>query len=309
VKGCRRQSDQCEQDTERDCQDWPGTDSHDARILAAAAKSGAILKAMDVVISDLDGTLLDHNTYSFEAALPALTLLERRRVPVVYCSSKTRREMEHWRRLTGNRHPFIVENGGAVLVPRDYFTLPIPSARQLEDFLIIELGTPYPELVCALDEASRSTGCRVRGFHAMTSDEVARECELTMSAAELARAREFDEPFLVLDVDKEGDLLSAIEAMGKRCTRGGRFYHITGENSKATALTILLESYRKTGHFVRSIGIGDGLNDAPFLNLVDVPILIRTPWLEKLQAFVPRGIPTSLSGPRGWNEAILGLFS
>jgi mannosyl-3-phosphoglycerate phosphatase len=263
---------------------------------------------MDVVISDLDGTLLHHDTYSFEAALPALELLERKRVPVVYCSSKTRREIEHWRRLTGNRHPFIVENGGAVIVPPDYFALSVPSARELADSLVTELGDPYPKLVRALDEASKTSSCRVRGFNVMTVDEIARECQLTVSAAELAKAREFDEPFLVLDADKAGDLLSAIEAMGKHCTRGGRFYHITGNNDKAAAVNMLLEAYRSDERHVRSVGIGDGINDAPFLNLVDVPILIRTPWLEQLQALVPRGSPTALPGPEGWNEAILGLF-
>jgi mannosyl-3-phosphoglycerate phosphatase len=263
---------------------------------------------MDVVISDLDGTLLDHDTYSFEAALPALKLLERKQVPVVYCSSKTRREMEHWRRLTGNRHPFIVENGGAVIIPRDYFAESVPSARELAGSLVIELGDPYPDLVRALDDASRKSRCQVRGFSSMTVDEVARECALPLNAAGLAKAREFDEPFLVLDADRARNLLSAIEATGKRCTRGGRFYHITGNNDRAATVDMLLGAYRSEGRHVRSIGIGDGLNDAPFLNLVDVPFLIRTSWLEELQALVPRGSPTALPGPGGWNEAILGLF-
>jgi hypothetical protein len=51
------------------------------------------------------------------------------------------------------------------------------------------------------------------------------------------------------------------------------------------------------------------MNDAPFLNVVDVPILIRTPWVEELQAAVPRGQPTASAGPRGWNEAMLRLFA
>ena len=70
----------------------------------------------------------------------------------------------------------------------------------------------------------------------------------------------------------------------------------------------MLSAYRHDGQQVRSIGIGDGVNDAPFLNAVDVPILIRTAWLDQLQALVPRGVPTALPGPRGWNEAMLRLF-
>ena len=42
-----------------------------------------------VIFTDLDGTLLDHENYSFRMALPALDLLRRRGVPVVPVSSKT----------------------------------------------------------------------------------------------------------------------------------------------------------------------------------------------------------------------------
>jgi mannosyl-3-phosphoglycerate phosphatase len=262
----------------------------------------------DVVITDLDGTLLDHATYSFDGARPALELLDRRRIPVIYCSSKTRREIEHWRQVTGNRHPFIVENGGAVIIPRGYFHAAVPRAEECGEFAAVRLGDPYPALVEALAAASRESGCRVRGFHDMSVDEVARECDLPASAAELAKAREYDEPFLVADPEKAPELLAAIVRLGKRCTRGGRFFHITGDNDKAAAVRILLDAYRADGHAVRSVGIGDGLNDAAFLNAADEAILIRTPWIEELQAAVPGGRPTSLPGPRGWNEAVLRLF-
>ncbi len=263
---------------------------------------------MDVVISDLDGTLLEHSSYSFEAALPALKLMDERRIPVVYCSSKTRREMEHWRRLTGNHHPFIVENGGAVVIPAAYFGAPPPGARVEPEYSVVELGDSYEDLTARLTEAAAESGCQVRAFHRMSAAEIAGAAGLDADIAVLAKARQFDEPFLILDKERQAELLAAIERAGKHWTRGGRFFHILGNNDKAGAVAVLLAAYRRDGQEVRSIGIGDGLNDAPFLNAVDVPVLIRTPWLEKLQALVPRGVPTKLPGPRGWNEAMLRLF-
>lgn len=47
-----------------------------------------------VVFSDLDGALLDHETYEFDAARPALDRLRRDGVPLVLCTSKTRAEVE-----------------------------------------------------------------------------------------------------------------------------------------------------------------------------------------------------------------------
>jgi mannosyl-3-phosphoglycerate phosphatase len=67
-----------------------------------------------LVFSDLDGTLLDHDTYSFETARPALAELKERGIPLVLATSKTRAETESVRSALGNRHPFVVENGGAV---------------------------------------------------------------------------------------------------------------------------------------------------------------------------------------------------
>ncbi|HEY4579910.1 MAG TPA: HAD-IIB family hydrolase, partial [Candidatus Acidoferrales bacterium] len=65
-----------------------------------------------IVFTDLDGTLLDYHTFSWTAANEALAEIERRRVPLVFCTSKTRAEIEALRRKIGNAHPFISENGG-----------------------------------------------------------------------------------------------------------------------------------------------------------------------------------------------------
>jgi len=78
-----------------------------------------------VVFSDLDGTLLDHDTYSFDDARPALERLGHAGVPLVLCTSKTRAEVEPLREALDNDSPFIVENGGAIMIPDGYFSVEI----------------------------------------------------------------------------------------------------------------------------------------------------------------------------------------
>ena len=70
-----------------------------------------------LVVTDLDGTLLDHETYSYAEAAPALAELRRRGIPLVLASSKTRAEMELLHAELGLSDPFICENGAAICTP------------------------------------------------------------------------------------------------------------------------------------------------------------------------------------------------
>jgi mannosyl-3-phosphoglycerate phosphatase len=263
---------------------------------------------MDVIFTDLDGTLLDHNTYSWEAARPALDRLRRQGVPWILVTSKTRGEVEFWRRHLENEHPFIVENGGAAFVPVGYFPCAIRGGKRRDGYEAFEWGTPYEDLVADLQKASQTSQCRVRGFYEMTPEEVASLCDLPLEQAVLAKQREYDEPFLVLDPDRAAGLAAAIEGEGRRWTRGGRFWHILGANDKGLAVAALAALYEQGDAPVRTIGLGDGLNDASFLNVVDAPVLIRSAQATEMKTRVPRGVVTDHAGPAGWNDAILNLI-
>jgi mannosyl-3-phosphoglycerate phosphatase len=261
---------------------------------------------MKVIFTDLDGTLLHPQTYSFAPAEPALAAIREGNIPLVLCTSKTRAEVELWRERLGNQHPFIVENGGAVYVPRGCFPFAVPGAVKREGYEVIEFGAPYLDLVLALKEAAKESGTEVLGFHQMSLADVCLRTSLPVKQAELAKRREYDEPFEVLGAGAYA-LLSAIESRGKRWTRGDRFYHITGDNNKATAVKTLAKLYRRAFGAVETIGVGDGHNDAEFLLTVDVPVIIRSRFAVALKRAVPSAEVTAAPGPHGWNEAILPL--
>ena len=71
-----------------------------------------------LVFTDLDGTLLDHHTYSWKEALPALERCRKKSVPVVLVSSKTRAEMAVLHQELKLSAPFVSENGGGVFFPK-----------------------------------------------------------------------------------------------------------------------------------------------------------------------------------------------
>lgn len=252
---------------------------------------------MIVFYTDLDGTLLDAENYDYRAASSALEELNRREIPVVFCTSKTRSEVEMWRKAVGNTHPYIVENGGAVVVPEGYFPFPVENN-------VIELGVPHAQVLAGLKRAARKSWCKIRGFSDMTPDEVAERCGLTLQEALLASRREYDEPFEILEPARTGDLLRAIEEEELQWTRGDVWYHVAGGGGKARAVQALNALYRRIEDPLVSVGLGDGLNDAEFLRVVDSPWIVRSRFAVQLKRLVPNAGVTRQAGPEGWNEAV-----
>ena len=158
--------------------------------------------------TDLDGTLLDDETYSFAAARPALEALAREDAVLVLASSKTRSEMEPLARELGLACPLIVENGGAVL---------IPGADG--EYEVIVLGIERSLLVRSLDEISREVGAAVRGFSTLTPELVGRITHLGSDAATRALDRKYDEPFLLGDECAAGPMAVAAGRRDLRVTR------------------------------------------------------------------------------------------
>ena len=129
---------------------------------------------LPVVFSDLDGTLLNDN-YSFEDVHPVVNRLVDVNVPLVLCSSKTRSEIEYYRRKLNINAPFISENGAAIFIPRGYFKLAHNYTRQTERYDIIELGISYLSIRKKLERIRKNCACEITGFGDMTPEEVAKD--------------------------------------------------------------------------------------------------------------------------------------
>lgn len=271
-----------------------------------------------VVLTDLDGSLLDHATYSFEAAREALAMLQERAIPLVIVSSKTRAEIEPLRARLHDADPFVVENGGALFIPKGYFDFPVKWAQVHGDYQVIELGAPCARLRAALIEIGQTVGYRLKGFGDMPVAEIAERTGLSHAEAGLAKQREYDEPFIIEGIEDRAPLVHEIhcqaEARGLRCTRGGRFYHLTGNSDKGRACGILIDCYRQqqdhAGGALVTVGIGDSLNDLPMLAMVDRPVLVQRPdGSYDPEVPLPNLIRAPGIGPTGWNAALLHLLS
>jgi mannosyl-3-phosphoglycerate phosphatase family protein len=266
-----------------------------------------------IIFTDLDGTLLDHRTYAFTAALAALESVKERKIPLVLCSSKTRAEIEYWREKLENSHPFISENGGGIFIPKSTFPredidVVWPRTETISRYSALLLGTPYAALRKAL-KALRREGFAVQGFGDMTPSQIAEMTGLSLEGATLAKRREFDEPFVFRgDQEELTALLESIQAKGLRSAEG-RLYHLMGDNDKGSAVDILSRLYERRFGEIVTMALGDSPVDFPMLEKVDYPVLVRNHTGEHDQRIkLPKLIRVKGIGPEGWNKAVLMLL-
>lgn len=259
-----------------------------------------------IVFTDLDATLLDHSTYSYAPAQPMLDHLMDENIPLVFVTSKTEPEVKILQERIGICAPFIVENGGAVFIPRcceQFYDGPLD-----EDYQVITLGKTYENCISLLETLKHDF--TLRGFSQMSEEEVAELTGLDALEAAMAKARHCSEPFLLEDPTSLEALQKAVSPEGFTVTKGGRFYHLIGDGqNKGIAVRSLLEHiYKTTGTTFRSIALGDSENDFSMLRSVDIPVLIP----KADGGFAPLDLPNLIkapySGPKGWNSVLKELL-
>jgi mannosyl-3-phosphoglycerate phosphatase len=261
-----------------------------------------------LVFTDFDGTLLDHYTYSFDAAIDCLKQLAVQGVPVIPNTSKTFAEVRYLQEKMLLKTPLIVENGAAVYIPKDflpqkpkgavfkhgYWLKSFAQKRQFWQGILQSVKTDYPHQ-----------------FETFGEMDIGRICELTglnEKSARLASQREFGEPVLWLgSSEQRSHFIKKIRKLGAFPLLGGRFLHVCGNSNKGKALTWLLKEYVRqypTFTFL-SIALGDTNNDIDMLEVADIAIRIASPvhTLPKLQR--THEVYTSVAtGPQGWREII-----
>lgn len=262
-----------------------------------------------VVFTDPDGTLLEHRTHPCAPDCEALRFLAEHDIPIVLCSSRTRAEIELIQQEFHFRHPFISENGGAVYVPRGYFSPSDPA--EMSGYDVIAFGWPHEQVVEALRRTTETLGIEVRGFNGMSVQEVADECGLSLAEARLAQLREYGEPFRILAPNPavHSRLLTALRRAGLRCVNGGRFHHVSSGADMRRSVRTLTSLYRRQAGDVLTVGVSAAHTDPSLLREVDIPIVVLHPEVDAVRVLrkVPTARVTSTAGSLGWDEAILSV--
>ena len=261
-----------------------------------------------VVFSGLDRLLLGSRPDAVDAADQALGRLAAEGIPLVLCSDGTRAEIELLQQELGISHPFIAENGGAVFLPRD--GVDVPDAGVVPGYDAAEFGRPYAEIVETLRRTARRLGIRVLGFSDMSVQDVADDCGLPLLQARLAKLREYDEPFHILDPDPQARerLVKALRSQGLACARRGRHEHVSAHKDMGPAVDLLCRLYRRALGSVVAVGLGSHPTHVPLLDRMDVPLVVETgdpDLVGRLAATLPAARRVRAAGGDGWADMML----
>lgn len=258
-----------------------------------------------LVYTDLDGTLLDHDSYSFEAARPALQRLRQLGVPVIPVTSKTLAELEVLLDDLDLDGPCVAENGSLVAIPDGYFA-DLAGLQPAGRFQVEYLSPRYRDILDMLHALRRDFGYVFTGFADIDDRRIAEITGLEARAAQRARQRLCSEPLMWQDTASAFDDFSQqLQQRGYTLVRGGRFFHVLGQKTdKAFAIERLGQRYSQNGFSdFTSIALGDSPNDIRMLQAADIAVVVRRKDGDWLQLDTPgRSIRTQASGPEGWNE-------
>ena len=263
-----------------------------------------------LLVSDLDGTLLDHHTYSWESARPALDYLRERGIPVALNSSKSANEIEVIREDMALGGPFIAENGSAVFLPRTDFPDAPEGCSASGNYWCKLFGRARADIVELLTGWRAGKGWQFAGFSDWDAEDIATITGLSVAAAERASRREFSEPLLWRDSPAALETFrQQVLASGLQFIRGGRFIHILGPADKGRATAWMRQQYQqKSGGKLRLVALGDGPNDIDLFRVADIAVVVKSPAYPYPPFTSPAEIIyTDSFGPAGWNEAVFAL--
>lgn len=267
-----------------------------------------------IISTDLDGTLLDHHTYRFNKAMPALEYCDNAQVPIIFNTSKTFIETERLCKTLNNNHPFIIENGSALYIPKDYFAKEVECKVPRFDagaYWLYKFGLNRSEILSRLTTFNAQHSYKYRGFNAMSARELCQVTGLNLDQAASAQERQFSEPLYWQDKDDNlKTFVKHLQLYGLNVIKGGRFVHVLGQSNKAKPLTFLKEMYELNSDNQQTlIALGDSDNDRDMLSCADIAVVIASPVHENpVIEKHPHLIRSRYQGPDGWNDSILTLL-
>jgi mannosyl-3-phosphoglycerate phosphatase len=265
-------------------------------------------KRQVLIFTDLDGTLLDHYSYDHEDAKVCMERLLGHGIPIIPNTSKTFAEVLQLRKTLALSGPFIIENGAAIFINKDWLPEKPKGAVWQDGFWVKSFSSKRNYWLGLIKKITPEHGHLFESFANMSLERIVELTGLTKEDALLSSQRQFGEPLFWKGSDEQlRSFIIILHRLGAHPVSGGRFLHIGGNCNKGVALTWLLKEYQRQhkGVTISTIALGDGKNDVSMLEVADMAVRISSPVHEPpiLERTLELYTSTKL-GPKGWTEVL-----
>ena len=213
------------------------------------------------VVSDVDGTLMDHS-YDLTPAKETIKKLQKLSIPVILCTSKTASEVKVIRKELNLTDPYIVENGAAIYGE---------SLEKVNGEII--LGKKYEKLEEILNLISKEIDYKLIPLNNLADSEATELTGLKGNSLTLMRDRHWSMPFLNPPGFLEDKINICCKKFNVDIFKGNRMSHLLSTKSNKGKAIKALKEYSNTQK-IEIIGLGDSPNDLPLLLNSDIKIVI-----------------------------------
>lgn len=268
-----------------------------------------ILKKSALIFTDLDGTFLNNDNFSFGTNLDIAREITDLGHFIIFNSSKTFAEIDNLFKEQNIQFPIICETGGGVYLPKNLELTPYTNA-----YNIVYEASKLSKIREDIDEICEDFREEIQFF-----DELSHETQVKLSNLEpagliLASKRVFSVLFIWRSTEERLMILSKLlKKINIKIIKGARFFHICSDFDKGTSMLKLINEFKNMypkKEFI-SIAIGDSSNDMAMLKLADYPCVVKSTGNKKLSFSELSNdlIISKNEAPKGWFECLENVFT
>ena len=251
-----------------------------------------------LIFTDLDGSLLDKETFKFDVIKDYFKELVRNGIIIIPNSSKTEAELLDFNEQNNLDLSFITENGSSIHgLNKIHQNLPdkIIMSRTID-----EIRNIYKTNI-SLDFKNKTT-------HILELEiEVQQKIlGLPLDKIKLAIKRDHSLPikFNGTEIEKK-EFTKILKNSGLTIQTGGRIMNVCDNVNKSIAMSKALQLIRKQlDDEIITIGVGDNENDIEMIKQTDYPCLVKNDNFDSSLINIDNLIKSSEPSPLGWADVI-----
>ena len=255
-------------------------------------------KKQIIIFTDLDGSLLDKDTFKFDEIEDYFKDLISEGIKIIPNSSKTEAELLDFNKQYNLNLPFISENGSSIhglnLIHKN---LPnkISISRPVDQIILI-----YNEII------PNNLKQKVNFILKLNYKEQEKIFGLPSTKMMLATKRNYSLPiqFMGNEIEKN-EFFKIINDVGLTVQTGGRIMNICDNVNKSIAMSKSLQLISKElDNEIITIGVGDNENDIEMIKKSNYPCLVKNDNFNSSLIDIDNLIKSSEPSPRGWSDVI-----